>query len=167
MKIKDHELPCSNIIWNAGSSLSLSRCSNDTTMKGKRQKTDYVSCTSAARAAHWRYIEEKVSRLHVSDTKWAKAAQDFRKLVLCYFTCPSQPPGTSSSAAKLAIASSAGWMSPAAVLKMSATKTKAALSMTTSWVCSCKYSSRGEEMASRSSQRRSSVFFLLMKETAH
>lgn len=93
--------------------------------------------------------------------------QRFQHLVLCYITCPSWPPGTSSSAAKFAIASSAGWMSPRAVLKMSATKTKVDLSITTSWVCSCKYSSKGEEIASRSSRRRSSGFFLLMKETAH
>lgn len=86
---------------------------------------------------------------------------------LLNITCPSRPPGTSSSAANLAIASSAGWMSPRLVLKISATKTKVALSITSSLVCSCKYSSRGDEMASRSSWRRSSVFFLLMKETAH
>lgn len=108
-----------------------------------------------------------MSRLCFSNTKISKYSLVSQHLVLCYITCPSRPPGTSSSAAKLAIASSAGWTSPRAVLKMSATKTKVALSVTTSWVCSCKYSSKAEEMASRSSRRRSSVSFLLIKERVH
>lgn len=104
------------------------------------------------------YIRENKIRLHFRICNTSEPC-------LLYVTSPSRPPGTSSSAANLAMASSAGWMSPRAVPKISATKTKVALSITTSWVCSCKYSSKGEEMASRSSRRRSSVFFLLMKKT--